>query len=113
MRQRTITLLALATLALAGCQSTKEKAAYLQADYDKIDAQYKAKCDDPFASTDPQQAPKVLRDSMTAADKAAFRQRERDRQVRIASPHCKEIEAKRTQLGKDLLAAQSKVAGQS
>lgn len=72
MRQRTMTLLALATLALAGCQSAKEKAAHLQSDYDKIDSQYKAECDDPFTSTDPQQAPKVLRgETMSAADKAA------------------------------------------
>lgn len=110
---RTILALSL-ILTLAGCESAQKKTVRLQAEYDKIDTQYKTDCDDPWASTDPQQAPRVLHgDSLSASDAAAFHAREKARTDRIASPHCQEIDGKRKQASADLLAAQSKVAGQN
>ncbi len=101
-------------LTLAGCESAQKKAVRLQAEYDKIDMQYKADCDDPWSSTDPQQASRVLHgESLSPSDAAAFRAREKARTDRIASPHCQEIDGKRKQAGTDLLAAQNKAAPQN
>ena len=101
-------------LALIGCESPQKQAIRLQADYDKLDAQYKTDCDDPWSSTDPQQAARVLHgDSLSASDAAAFRAHEKEKTDRIASPHCKEIDGKRKHLSTELIAAQNKVAGQN
>lgn len=101
-------------VALIGCESPQKQVVRLQADYDKLDAQYKTDCDDPWSSTDPQQAARVLHgDSLSASDAAAFRAHEKERVDRIASPHCKEIDGKRKQLSTELLAAQNKAAGQN
>ena len=101
-------------VALIGCESPQKQAVLLQADYDKIDAQYKTDCDDPWSSTDPQQAARVLHgDSLSASDAAAFRAREKEKTDRIASPHCKEIDGRRKQLSTQLFAAQNKIAGQN
>lgn len=101
-------------LTMAGCESAQKKVVRLQADYDKIDTQYKTDCDDPWSSTDPKQAPRVLRgDSLSPTDAAAFRAREKERADRIASSHCQEIDGKRKQASVNLLAAQNKAAGQN
>lgn len=101
-------------VALIGCESPQKQVIRLQADYDRIDAQYKTECDDPWSSTDPQQAARVLHgDSLSASDAAAFKAREKERIDRIVSPHCKEIDGKRKQLSTELLAAQNKAAGQN
>lgn len=101
-------------VALIGCESPQKQVVRLQADYDKLDAQYKTDCDDPWSSTDPQQAARVLHgDSLSASDAAAFKAREKEKTDRVASPHCREIDGKRKQLSTELLAAQNKVAGQN
>ena len=110
---RTILMLSL-ILTLTGCESAQKKVVRLQAEYDKIDAQYKTDCDDPWSSTDPQQAPRVLHgDSLSPSDAAAFRAREKARTDRIASPHCQEIDGRRKQASAALLAAQNNAAGQN
>ncbi len=101
-------------LPVVGCVSPQKKVAQLQAQYDKLDTQYKSECDDPWDSTDPKQAPRVLHDeSLTPADDSAFRHKEKQREDRIASPHCRQIEGERKQLGTELIAAQNKAVGRN
>jgi hypothetical protein len=108
MRQAKIATLFTLIVLLAGCESGQKKVSRLQSAYDAVDAQYRKDCDDSWSSSDPQQAAKVLHgQSMSAAENAAFQQREKERANRIAGPHCQEIDSKRKQLSGELLAAQN------
>jgi outer membrane murein-binding lipoprotein Lpp len=108
MRKAAAIVVAFAVLTLAGCKSKEQRNENLNAEYQAANAQYQKEC-----ATNPsdQDANAIvgaaLGSSPSPQQQAAINQHQREEEVRKNSPHCKELDAKRDDLTKKILAAQN------
>jgi len=108
MRKTVAVILAIATLTIAGCESKEQKNEKLNAEYQAANAQYQKECSaDPSAQDANAIVGAALGNSPSPQQQAAINQHQRDAEARKNSPHCKELDAKRDELTKKLLAMQS------
>ena len=108
MRKTVAVIVAIAALAIAGCESKEQRNEKLSAEYQAANAQYQKEC---AANPSDQDANAIvgaaLGSSPSPQQQAAINQHQHEAEARINSPHCKELDAKRDDLTKKILAAQS------
>jgi outer membrane murein-binding lipoprotein Lpp len=108
MRKAVAVIVAIAALAIAGCESKGQKNDKLNAEYQAANTQYQKEC---AANPSDQDANAIvgtaLGSSPSPQQQAAINQRQHDAEVRKNSPHCKELDAKRDDLTKKILATQN------
>jgi hypothetical protein len=108
MRPVPAVLIVFALLISTGCESKQQKSAALNAEYQTVNAQYQKECS---ASPSDQDANAILGGGLgskpSAEQQAGIDQRQREAEARKNSPHCKELDAKRDDLTKKMLALQS------
>ena len=107
MRKAIAIVVTLAALTLAGCKSKQQKQADLSAEYQTANAQYQKDC----SATPPDQdanaiVSAALGSKPSPQQQAGIDQRQREAEARKNSPHCKELDAKRDDLTKQMLANQ-------
>jgi hypothetical protein len=94
-------------LAFAGCKSKQQKQADLSAEYQTANAQYQKDCS---ATPSDQDANAIvgaaLGNKPSPQQQASIDQRQREAEARKNSPHCKELDAKRSDLTKQMLTNQ-------
>jgi outer membrane murein-binding lipoprotein Lpp len=104
MRSVTASVLAVAALFVAGCQSTQQKHEDLSAQYQVVNAQYQKDCS---ATVSDQDANAVVGSALggktSPQQQAGIDQRQREAEALKSSPHCKDLEAKRDALTKKML----------
>jgi len=108
MRKAAVIIVAFSVLTLAGCKSKEQRNENLNAEYQAANAQYQKEC---AANPSDQDANAIvgaaLGSSPTPQQQAAINQHQHEAEARKNSPHCKELDAKRDDLTKKILAAQS------
>ena len=108
MRKASVIVVALVTLTFAGCKSKEQKIAALNSEYQTVNAQYQKDCS---ASPSDQDWNAIVGAALgskpSPQQQAGIDQRQRDAEARKNSPHCKELDAKRDELTKQMLAAQN------
>jgi outer membrane murein-binding lipoprotein Lpp len=108
MRKTVAVIVAIAALAIAGCESKEQKSEKLSAEYLAANAQYQKNCS---AYPSDQDANAIvgaaLGSSPSPQQQTAINQHQREAEARKNSPHCKELDAKRDDLTKKILATQS------
>ena len=96
------------TLALAGCQSQKQKQADLSAAYQTATDQYRKDCSAPPSDQDANAiVGAALGSKPSPQQQSAVDQRLREAEDRKSTPHCKELDAKRDSLTKQMLLPQN------
>ena len=104
MRKAIAIVVTLAALTLAGCKSKQQKQADLSAEYQTANAQYQKDCS---AKTSDQDANAIIGGAFgnkpSPQQQAAIDQRQREAVARKNSPNCKELDAKRDDLTKQML----------
>jgi Flp pilus assembly protein TadD len=95
------------TLTVAGCKSKQQKQADLSAEYQTANAQYQKGCS---AKTSDQDANAIVGGAFgnkpSPQQQSGIDQRQREAEALKSSPHCKELDAKRNDLTKQMLANQ-------
>ena len=108
MRKAVAVIVAIAALAIAGCESKEQKNEKLSAEYQATNAQYQKEC---AANTSDQDANAIIGAALgsrpSPQQQAAINQHQREAEARKNSPHCKELDAKRDDLTKKILATQN------
>jgi outer membrane murein-binding lipoprotein Lpp len=108
MRKAVAAVVTSAVLTFAGCKSQEQKHADLSAKYQTANAQYQKDCS---ATTSDQDANAIIGGAFgnkpSPQQQSAIDQRQRDAEARKNSPHCKELDAKRDDLTKKMLATQN------
>jgi outer membrane murein-binding lipoprotein Lpp len=108
MRNTVAIIIAFAVLTLAGCKSKEQKNDNLNAEYQAANAQYQKEC---AAGPSDQDANAIvgaaLGSSPSPQQQTVINQHQREAEARKNSPHCKELDAKRDDLTKKILATQS------
>ena len=108
MRKAVVVIVAIAALAIAGCESKEQRNEKLNADYQAANTQYQKDCS---AHPSDQDANAIvgaaLGSSPSPQKQAAINQHQREAEARKNSPHCKELDAKRDDLTKKILATQN------
>ena len=108
MRKTIAVIVAIATLAIAGCESKEQKNEKLSAKYQAANTQYQKEC---AAGPSDQDSNAIVGAALgsrpSPQQQAAINQHQREAEARKNSPHCKELDAKRDDLTKKILAAQS------
>ena len=104
MRNTVVIVVAFVALTLAGCKSKQQKQADLSAEYQITNAQYQKDCS---ATPSDQDANAIVGTAFgnkpSPQQQAGIDQRQREVEARKNSPHCKELEAKRDDLTKQML----------
>ena len=107
MRRAIVIVVAFVALTVAGCKSKQQKQADLSAEYRTANAQYQKDCS---AKTSDQDANAIVGGAFgnkpSPQQQAGIDQRQREAEARKNSPHCKELEAKRDDLTKQMLTNQ-------
>jgi outer membrane murein-binding lipoprotein Lpp len=105
MRPAVVIVIAFSVLTLAGCKSKEQKHEDLNAEYQMANAQYQKDC---TATPSDQDANAIvgaaLGSKSSPQQQAGIDQRQREAEARKNSPHCKELDAKRADLTKKMLA---------
>ena len=108
MRNTVVIVVAFAALTLVGCKSKQQKQAELSAEYQTANAQYQKDCS---ATPSDQDANAIVGAALgskpSPQQQAGIDQRQREAEARKNSPHCKELDAKRDDLTKQMLALQN------
>jgi outer membrane murein-binding lipoprotein Lpp len=108
MRKAVVVIVAIAALAIAGCESKEQKNEKLSAEYQAANAQYQKECS---ANPSDQDANAIIGAALgsrpSPQQQAAINQHQREAEARKNSPHCKELDAKRDDLTKKILATQN------
>ena len=104
MRKAIAIVVTLAALTLAGCKSKQQKQADLSAEYQTANAQYQKDCS---ATPSDQDANTIVGAALgskpSPQQQSGIDQRQREAEARKNSPHCKELDAKRDDLTKQML----------
>ena len=107
MRKAIVIVATFAALTLAGCKSKQQKQADLSAEYQTANAQYQKDCS---AKTSDQDANAIVGGAFgnkpSPQQQSGIDQRQREAEALKSSPHCKELDAKRNDLTKQMLANQ-------
>jgi outer membrane murein-binding lipoprotein Lpp len=107
MRKAIAIVVTLVALTLAGCKSKQQKQADLSAEYQTANAQYQKDCS---AKTSDQDANAIVGGAFgnkpSPQQQSGIDQRQREAEALKSSPHCKELDAKRNDLTKQMLANQ-------
>ena len=108
MRKTIVIVVAFVALTLAGCKSKQQKQADLSAEYQTANAQYQTDCS---VTPSDQDANAIVGTAFgskpSPQQQAGIDQRQREAEARKNSPHCKELDAKRDDLTKKMLALQN------
>ena len=108
MRKAIVIVATFAALTLAGCKSKQQKQAELSAEYQTANAQYQKDCS---VTPSDQDANAIVGTAFgskpSPQQQAGIDQRQREAEARKNSPHCKELDAKRDDLTKKMLATQN------
>jgi outer membrane lipoprotein SlyB len=108
MRKTVAIIIAFAVFTLAGCKSKEQKNEKLNAEYQAANAQYQKECSaDPSDQDANAIVGAALGSSPSQQKQAAINQHQREAEVRKNGPHCKELDAKRDDLTKKILAMQN------
>ena len=106
--RKAVVIVAIAALAIAGCKSKEHKNANLSAEYQATNAQYQKDCSaDPSDQDEHAIVGAALGSSPAPQQQAAINQHQREAEARKNSPHCKELDTKRDDLTKKILATQN------
>jgi len=104
MRKAVAAVVTFAVLTFAGCKNQEQKHADLSAAYQTANAQYQKDCS--VAPSD-QDANAIVGTAFgskpSPQQQAGIDQRQREAEARKNSPHCKELDAKRDDLTKQML----------
>jgi len=104
MRKAVAAVVTFAVLTFAGCKSQEQKHADLSAEYQTANAQYQKDCS---VTTSDQDANAIIDGAFgnkpSPQQQAAIDQRQREAVARKNSPNCKELDAKRDDLTKQIL----------
>jgi outer membrane murein-binding lipoprotein Lpp len=107
MRKTVVIAVAFIALTLAGCKSKQQKQADLSAEYQTANAQYQKDCS---AKTSDQDANAIIGGAFgnkpSPQQQSEIDQRQREAEALKSSPRCKELDAKRNDLTKQMLANQ-------
>ena len=108
MRKAVAIVVAFVTLTFAGCKSKEQKIEALTSEYQTVNAQYQNDCS---ASPSGQDANAIVGAALgskpSPQQQAGIDQRQHEAEARKNSPHCKELDAKRDELTKQMLATQN------
>jgi hypothetical protein len=108
MRNTVAVIVAIAALAIAGCESKEQRNEKLSAEYQAADAQYQKEC---AANPSDQDANAIIGAALgsrpSPQQQATINQHQREAEARRNSPHCKELDARRDDLTKKILATQN------
>jgi outer membrane murein-binding lipoprotein Lpp len=108
MRKAIAIVVTLAALTLAGCKSKQQKQADLSAEYQAANAQYQKDCSVTPSDQDANAIVGTAFGSKPSPEQqAGIDQRQREAEARKNSSHCKELDAKRDDLTKQMLALQN------
>ena len=104
MRKAVAAVVTFAVLTFAGCKSQEQKHAELSTEYQIANAQYQKDCS---ATTSDQDANAIIGGAFgnkpSPQQQSAIDQRQREAVARKNSPNCKELDAKRDDLTKQML----------
>src|ERR1035441_8280581 len=108
MRKAVAAVVTFAVLTFAGCKSQEQKHAELSTEYQTANAQYQKDCS---AAPSDQDANAIVGTAFgskpSPQQQAGIDQRQREAEALKNSPHCKELDAKRDDLTKQMLALQN------
>ena len=108
MRKAIVIVVAFVALTVAGCKTKQQKQADLSAEYQTANAQYQKDCS---ATPSDQDANAIVGAALgskpSPQQQAAIDQRQREAEARKNSPHCKELDAKRDELTRQMLTPQN------
>src|ERR1035441_807230 len=109
MRKAVAAVVTFSVLTFAGCKSQEQKHADLSAEYQTANAQYQKDCS---ATPSDQDANAIVGAALgskpSPQQQSAIDQRQREAEARRNSPHCKELDAKRDDLTKQMLTPPNK-----
>ena len=104
MRKAAAAVVTFSVLTFAGCKSQEQKHAELSAAYQTANAQYQKDCS---ATPSDQDANAIVGAALgskpSPQQQSGIDQRQREAEARKNSPHCKELDAKRDDLTKQML----------
>jgi hypothetical protein len=107
--RKTAIAIAFVALALAGCKSKEQKYADLNTEYQTANTQYQKDCS---VSLSDQDAKAITGGAFGATpspqQQAGINQRQHEAEARKNSPHCKDLEAQRDNVTKEMLAIQNR-----
>ncbi|MHB1702194.1 MAG: hypothetical protein ACYCSN_19075 [Acidobacteriaceae bacterium] len=107
MRKTVAVIVAIAAFIPTGCKSKEQKIEDLNAAYQTANAQYQKDCStSPSADDGTAILGAALGNKPSPQQQAAIDQRQREADARKNSPHCKELDNKRDDLARKMLAAQ-------
>jgi outer membrane murein-binding lipoprotein Lpp len=102
--RKAVAVVTFAVLTFAGCESQEQKHTDLSAAYQEANAQYQKDCS---AAPSDQDANAIVGTAFgskpSPQQQSAIDQRQREAEARKNSPHCKELDAKRDDLTKQML----------
>ena len=102
--RKAVIVIAFAALTLAGCKSQEQKHAELSAAYQTANVQYQKDCSSAPSDQDANAIVGTAFGSKPSPQQqAGIDQRQREAEARKNSPHCKELDAKRDDLTKQML----------
>jgi hypothetical protein len=107
MRKAAAIVVAFSILTLAGCKSKELRNENLNAEYQAANAQYQKECAANPSDQDANAIVGAALDSSPSPQQAAINQHQHEAEARKNSPHCKELDAKRDDLTKKILAMQN------
>ncbi len=107
MRPVAAVVIAFTVFTIAGCKSKEQKNEDLKAEYQTVNAHYQKDCS---TATSDQDANAIVGAALgskpSPEQQAGIDQRQREAETLKNSPHCKELDAKRDELTKKMLALQ-------
>jgi hypothetical protein len=107
--RKTAIAIAFVALTLAGCKSKEQKYADLNSEYQIANTQYQKDCS---ISLSDQDAKAITGGAFGATpspqQQAGINQRQHEAEARKNSPHCKDLEAQRDNVTKEMLAIQNR-----
>jgi hypothetical protein len=107
MRIAIVIVVAFVALTVAGCKTKQQKQADLSAEYQTANAQYQKDCS---ATPSDQDANAIVGGAFgnkpSPQQQSGIDQRQREAEALKSSPHCKELDAKRNDLTKQMLTNQ-------
>src|ERR1039458_5651281 len=107
MRRAIVIVVAFVALTVAGCKSKQQKQADLSAEYHRANAQYQLAYSVRPSDQDANAVVGAALGSKPSPEQqAGIDQRQREAEARKNSPHCKELDAKRDDLTKQMLTNQ-------
>jgi glucan-binding YG repeat protein len=109
MRSLIIVFVALITVSSIGCKSKEQKYADLNAEYQTANTQYQKDCSTSLSDQDAKAiVGGAFGSTPSPQQQAGINQRQREAEARKNGPHCKELEAQRDIVTKQMLAIQSR-----